>query len=58
MRGLRWMDLKRLNKDSANIILTRQVNGQTYTLQPNDLRYALPLPEDIIQITGMQQNPR
>lgn len=58
MRGLRWMDIKRLNKDGANISLKRRVNGQTYTLQPNDLRYALPIPEDIIQITGMQQNPR
>lgn len=58
MRGSRWGDLKRLNKDGANITLTRTVNGQTYTLLPNDLRYALPFPEDIISITGMQQNPR
>jgi tetratricopeptide (TPR) repeat protein len=58
MRSIRWMDLKRFNKEGANIILTRIVNGQTYILQPNDLRYALPIPDDIIQITGMQQNPR
>ena len=58
MRGLRWMDLKRLNKEGADIKLTRKVNGQTYTLLPNDLRYALPMPDDIIQLTGMQQNPR
>jgi tetratricopeptide (TPR) repeat protein len=58
MRGLRWMDLKRLNKEGANITITRNVNGQSYTLLPNDLRYALPMPDDIIQLTGMQQNPR
>lgn len=58
MRGLRWMDLKRLNKEGYNITLIRQVNGTTYSLPPNDLRYALPIPEDIIQLTGMQQNPR
>jgi hypothetical protein len=58
MRGLRWMDLKRLNREGMNIRLTRQVAGQTYTLLPNDLRYALPIPEDILQITGMPQNPR
>jgi tetratricopeptide (TPR) repeat protein len=58
MRGLRWMDLKRLNKEGLNITLKRSVAGQDYTLPPNDLRYALPLPEDIIQLTGMAQNPR
>lgn len=58
MRGLRWMDIKRLNKEGANITLTRKVNGQTYTLPPNDLRYALAIPEDIIAMTGMPQNLR
>jgi tetratricopeptide (TPR) repeat protein len=58
MRGLRWMDLKRLNKEGANIILTRSVNGSTYILQPNDLKYALPIPEDVINISNMPQNPR
>jgi tetratricopeptide (TPR) repeat protein len=58
MRGLRWMDLKRLNKDGANITLRRLMNGQSYTLPPNDLRYALAIPEDVILLTGMPQNPR
>lgn len=58
MRGLRWMDIKRLNKEGAGITLTRNLNNQTYTLPPNDLRYALPLPEDIIQLSGMIQNYR
>lgn len=58
MRGLRWMDIKRLNKEGANITLTRKVDGQTYVLPPNDLRYALPLPEDVIDLSGMKQNPR
>lgn len=57
-RGLRWMDIKRLNKEGANIILKRVINGQTYTLPPNDVRYALPIPEEVINLTGMQQNPR
>ncbi|ERJ59277.1 RagB/SusD family nutrient uptake outer membrane protein [Sphingobacterium paucimobilis] len=55
-RNLRWMDIKRLNKEGANIILTRLVNGETYTLPPNDDRYALPLPSDVIRLTGMPQN--
>jgi tetratricopeptide (TPR) repeat protein len=58
MRGLRWMDIKRLNKEGANISLTRIVNGVTYTLPPNDLRFALPIPEDIITLSGIQQNKR
>lgn len=58
MRGLRWMDIKRLNREGANITLTRNIEGKTYVLPPNDLRYALPLPEDVIALSGMQQNPR
>lgn len=58
MRGSRWIDIKRLNKEGLNIELKRHLNGQNYTLTPNDLRFALPIPEDIIQRSGMQQNPR
>jgi len=57
LSGLRWIDLKRLNKDGASIELKRTVNGKTYVLPPNDLRYALPIPEDEIKLTGMEQNP-
>jgi hypothetical protein len=57
-RGLRWADIKRLNLEGANISLTRKLNGQTYTLSPNHPRFALPIPDDVIQISGMPQNPR
>jgi hypothetical protein len=56
MRGLRWIDIKRLNKEGANITPKRIIDGQTYTIPPNDKRYALPLPKDIIDLTGMMQN--
>lgn len=58
MRGLRWMDIKRLNKEGANIALKRNVNSQESLLAPNGIRYALPIPEDVISISGMSQNPR
>lgn len=58
MRGLRWMDIKRLNKEGANIILSRTLNNKVYELLPNDLRYALPIPEDIISLSGIEQNRR
>jgi len=57
-RGLRWMDIKRLNKEGAGIALNRVMNGTTYRIEPNSLRYALPIPENVIQLTGIQQNPR
>jgi hypothetical protein len=57
-RGLRWADIKRYNRDGDAITLTRTIGGETYTLPPNDLRYAIAIPEDIIKQTGMPQNPR
>lgn len=58
MRFIRWSDVKRMNKEDAGIILKRLVNGQYYILMPNSPRYALPIPEDVIAISGMPQNPR
>ena len=57
-RGLRWIDLRRLNNEGANITLTRNIKGQLYTLPPNDLKYVLPVPPDVISMTGMAQNDR
>lgn len=57
-RGIRWYDLKRLNKGGANITLTRTVEGQNYTLLPNDNRWVMPIPSDEIALSGIKQNPR
>ncbi|MGV3528113.1 MAG: RagB/SusD family nutrient uptake outer membrane protein [Flavisolibacter sp.] len=57
-RDLRWMDIKRLNREGAGIIVRRKLNDEIIELTPNDNRYALPLPEYIISLTGMKQNPR
>lgn len=56
-RGVRWSDIKRYNEMGASITLHRIIDGVTYTLAPNANYYALPLPDDIIRITGMEQNP-
>ncbi len=58
MRNARWTDVRRLNLEGANITLERNLDGMVYTLPPNDLRYALAIPEDIISLTNMPQNPR
>jgi len=58
-RGLRWTDIRRLNKDGGNIVLQRSLNGSTYTLPPNDDRYVYPIPQPVIDMNpGMQQNSR
>lgn len=57
-RGLRWSDLKRLNKEDAGITLTRILNGQVYTLEPNDSRYVFNIPSDEITQSGITQNER
>jgi hypothetical protein len=46
-RGIRWMDLKRLNREPEfAVTLTRIVAGQEYTLAPGSNRYAFPFPDD------------
>jgi starch-binding outer membrane protein, SusD/RagB family len=58
-RGLRWNDLRRLNTEpSLAITLSRVLNGKTYTLPPNDSRYAFPIPDDEILLSGIEQNKR
>lgn len=57
-RGLRWSDIRRFNIADSSITLKRIVNGITYTLPPNDLRYALLIPYNEINRSGIQQNIR
>jgi len=57
------MDVRRLNKfDNKGIILRRTsaVTGvvKQYELGPNDLRFAYPIPKDVVLMSGLKQNPR
>lgn len=57
-RSLRWDDLRRLNKEGANIILRRVLGSQEYTLMPNSPRYVFNIPADEISSSRIQQNER
>ncbi len=58
-RGLRWTDLRRLNRESGReTVITRALNGETYTLAPGSPRYVFPLPQMDVEVFGLQQNPR
>lgn len=60
-RGVRWSDLKRLNRDPAfSKILYREVEGydETFELLPDDSRYVFLIPQNIIAKSGIQQNDR
>jgi starch-binding outer membrane protein, SusD/RagB family len=58
-RGLRWTDLRRLNKQGYNLTLKRILDGQAYILSPGDNRWVFPIPPDVIEANpGMPPNPR
>lgn len=57
-RGLRFTDLKRLNKEGYGIVLTRMLNGQLYYLPAGSPLYTMPIPPDEIALSGITQNKR
>lgn len=58
-RGLRWSDLRRLNKDPRfQVTLERSYQGEVYRLLPNDKRYTFPIPQPEIEGSGIEQNER
>lgn len=58
-RGLRWADLKRLNKEPQfQVTLMRNLNGEQFKLQPNSLSYGILLPQTAITAGGLVQNKR
>lgn len=58
-RGLRWEDLRRLNRDARFAKeIRRELDGAVYVLKPNDKKYIWPIPKEVIDLSGMEQNPR
>lgn len=63
-RGIRWSDIRRLNKENdpnyavGPLVRTFEGSTETFTLPVNDLRYAFLIPQESIDKSGLQQNPR
>ena len=59
LRSTRWIDLRRLNKEPRfQKTLVRQIDNNTYSLPPGDPRYTFLIPQVVIELSGIQQNPR
>lgn len=59
MRGTRWEDLRRLNKEEAfSTGLKRTLGEDVYELKPDDPKWTLPIPDNEIAAGGIEQNPR
>lgn len=57
--GIRWADLRRLNKEPQfSQRLIREIDGTTHVLEPEDNRYTFLIPVSVIQESGIVQNPR
>lgn len=57
-RGLRWTDLRRLNKESEYAdTLYRFINGKEYELLPGSDRYTIQIDRRSVELSGLIQNP-
>lgn len=57
-RGQRWSDLRRFNLEGMNITLKRVINGNEFTLPPGDNRWVMLMPFEVVNRSGISQNPR
>ena len=59
LRGTRWEDLKRLNKEQRyQQVLKRDLGAFQPVLEPGDPRYVWPIPIEALEMGGYQQNDR
>ena len=56
----RLIDMKRLNREAwfAKTVIHSAGNEGTWTLEPNDLRYIMPVPETVLSFNDMPQYER
>lgn len=59
MRGTRWADLRRLNKEPKYATtLVRELDAERFELTPESPKWVWPLPIEAIDNGGYDQNPR
>jgi len=59
MRGLRWEDVRRLNREGTYPqSFKRILDGSTITLEPHSKKWVWPIPPTEITRSGIVQNPR
>ncbi|SFS98284.1 RagB/SusD family nutrient uptake outer membrane protein [Sphingobacterium wenxiniae] len=61
-RGLRWSDLRRLNKDPRFAktlirVLDTEDGSKKYELPPDGVQYIYPIPNSIMEFNSYKQNP-
>lgn len=58
-RGLRFSDIRRLNRnEKAGINMTRILGDKKIQIQPNSPNYIMPIPDNVIFLSGIPQNIR
>lgn len=62
-RGVRWSDLKRLNREEAfRTTILRKIQfdnvEQVFELHPNDAKYVYPIPQTVVELGVIPQNSR
>lgn len=58
-KGVRWMDLKRLNRDrNTATVLYRHLGDDMFELVPGSANYVFPIPPGVIQMAGIEQSER
>lgn len=51
--SLRWLDMKRLSAEGIyKTVLKRELNGVTYTLEPNSNLYVFPIPLQVLSLNS------
>jgi hypothetical protein len=59
LRGVRWEDLRRFNKDpKRRVTLRRELHGEIYELLPESKKWVWPLPMEAVMLGGLEQNER
>lgn len=59
MRGVRWEDIRRLNREGKHItVIKKEIGGAEFTLEANSSKWVWPIPDSEILRNSLEQNQR